>query len=154
MYQRKTSILILHLFPNSSGQKIVLSLRERLHSKTIDFPPIVTSEACVEWGWIFSQIFYPYRIGGFLWNIFGDFVNRVSRFTILECSNWNHRIFHFWNTFQTRKTPTWFSFLAQASSFFKSTHPILSLIRIRLISPPPSLSPPPSCIGFRHPPQG
>ena len=45
MYQRKTSILILHLFPNSSGQKIVLSLRERLHSKTIDFPPIVTSEA-------------------------------------------------------------------------------------------------------------
>ena len=30
---------------------------------------------------------------------------RVSWFTILECSNQNHRIFHFWNKFQTRISP-------------------------------------------------
>ena len=34
-------------------------------------------------------------------------------------------------SFDHRKTPTWFSFLAQAFCFCKSTHPILSLIRIR-----------------------
>ena len=30
----------------------------------------------------------------------------MSRFTILECSNQNHRIFHLWNKFQTTKFST------------------------------------------------
>ena len=54
-------------------------------------------------------------------------------------------------SFDHRKTPTWFSFLAQAFCFCKSTHPILSLIRIRSIFPN-SISPP-YWVGFRHPPR-